>query len=86
MTGEWPSDEIGERREAGRGQYSMLQWAAACAAALEVSRRTWRGLRDRLPPGAGRRAFVVPAIAITGAFLAGAWWLKSRPRGPKPSA
>ena len=77
MTREWP-DALGEQRASRARQASLVQWATACAGALELSRRTWRALRDRLPPGDGRKAFVVPAIAITGAFLAGAWWLRSR--------
>jgi hypothetical protein len=76
MNGERPVN-FGERGK-GRTQYSILQWATACAATLEISRRAWRLVRDRMPRGDGRRSFVVPAAAITAAFLAGAWWLTSR--------
>lgn len=78
MSAEWPPPGAVEARQQVERQYSLLGWAAACAATLDASRRTWRTLRTRMPLGDGRRTFVVPAIAITAAFLAGAWWLKSR--------
>lgn len=59
-------------------QAQLLAWAAACATTLNIARATWRSMRDQLPRGRGRKAFLLPAIAITGAFLAGAWFIASR--------
>ncbi len=58
----------------------LLAWTAACAAALETTRHIWKGLRGSTPKGWTRSSFVVPAAAITGAFLAGAWYLSRQRR------
>lgn len=58
----------------------LLAWAGACAAALETTRHIWKGLRGITPRGWTRTSFVVPAAAITGAFLAGAWYLSRERR------
>jgi hypothetical protein len=61
-----------------RDNRKLLAWAGACAAALETTRHIWKGFRGRTPPGWTRTSFVVPAAAITGAFLAGAFWLSRK--------
>jgi len=61
--------------------HRLLAWAGACAAALETTRHVWKGLRGRTAPGWRRASFVVPAAAITGAFLAGAWYLSRKRTG-----
>jgi hypothetical protein len=55
-----------------------LAWATDCAALLTSARGIWHELAGALPLGARRRSFVVPALAVSAAFLAGAWWLTSR--------
>lgn len=59
----------------------LLAWAGACAAALETTRHVWKEFRGRTPRGWARASFIVPAAAITGAFLAGAWYLSRRRAG-----
>ena len=61
-----------------REQDQLFEWAAACATTLDIARSTWRSMRDHLPRGTSRRSFVLPALAITGVFLAGAWFIKQR--------
>ncbi len=59
----------------GSDNRKLLAWAGACAAALETTRHIWKGLRGGTPRGWTRTSFVVPAAAITGVFLVGAWYL-----------
>jgi hypothetical protein len=56
----------------------MLLWAKDCAALLTSARGTWHELAGSLPLGVRRRSFVIPALAVSAVFLAGAWWLHSR--------
>jgi hypothetical protein len=56
----------------------LLEWRNECAALLESLRAFWRETRGFLPPNLRRRSFVVPAVAVTVAFVAGAVWLLGR--------
>jgi hypothetical protein len=61
----------------------LLAWAEDCADVLASIREMWRHLAGVLPPGVRRRAFALPAFAVSAVFLAGAWRLHvGGPRRP----